>query len=176
MEVLGNDMDLAVGKVNDARLAPEPEQPRMDALRARSQLDLPASLTPTDLPTPQATSASQTAPVQNFHEGQAIAGVSAGGSALVSAGGQVSPSETKKRYKVQLAALKNREDAEKMWKRLKAKAPDLLAERRPAIEAKRWDHRVVYRLRLGNFDSLKAARLFCMRLRAYAIACTPDLL
>lgn len=76
-------------------------------------------------------------------------------------------------HMIQLAALGSEADARATWSRLSRQAGDLLSGRSPVIEHKVINGRNFYRLRLGGFDSLQAARAFCVRLHARSIACTP---
>ncbi|WP_367160344.1 SPOR domain-containing protein [Kozakia baliensis] len=76
-------------------------------------------------------------------------------------------------HMVQLAALGSEADAHNEWEKLSHQAPDLFSGRSPVFE--RTDHggHSFYRLRVGGFESNQAARAFCVRLHARAIACTP---
>ncbi|MXV44040.1 SPOR domain-containing protein [Saccharibacter sp. 17.LH.SD] len=76
-------------------------------------------------------------------------------------------------YQVQLAALDSEAQAAHAWKTFSAKAPDVLTGHQPHYQKIVRNGRMFVRLRVGGFHDLKAARLFCARLHAQSMACSP---
>lgn len=74
-------------------------------------------------------------------------------------------------FTVQLAALGSREQAEQAWRRLRARAPGLLASHTPAIVPGQVKGHTWYRLRLEGFQTRAAAVDLCERLKARHISC-----
>lgn len=73
---------------------------------------------------------------------------------------------------VQLAAVESEGAAQAEWQRLSHRMPELLRERRPAIQKAEVGGRPVYRLRLGGFADTAEATGFCVKVKARGGACT----
>jgi len=203
MQIMGDATDLDVSGQGEAHLAPEPEQPRPEALAARTAPE-----------TPPAAPAATQAPVDSGTDSAAQPQTSATPPAAspppapkeaapekVTEPAPPRPEELTPRpetkvvpkkeeakpapaptpaakndsggHMVQLAALGSDADARATWARLSKQASDLLSGREPVIEQKTINGHVFYRLRVGGFDSSQSARAFCVRLHARSIACTP---
>jgi cell division septation protein DedD len=75
-------------------------------------------------------------------------------------------------YQIQLVAVRNREQAEGMWKKLTSKHPDVFANLEPDIErADLGNKGVLYRLRAGPIDSEAKARSLCADLGRRKVDC-----
>lgn len=75
------------------------------------------------------------------------------------------------RVAVQLAAVASREEAMAEWERLKRRAPEFLANRRPQLVPLERDGKTFFRLRTDGFADQAAARGFCEQLRGRGVAC-----
>ena len=155
--------------VAGGRLAPEPEGPRLDALRAQvAQPPRPAAPPP-----PAATSAAPAAP----QPAPAAAAPAAPASAPAAAAPQPAaarpapaPGGT---IRVQLGALTSDEAARAEWDRLAARHADLLGAFRPqVVRFDREGQSTLFRLRTGGFADVAAARSFCEQMQARRVPCT----
>nr|WP_246503928.1 SPOR domain-containing protein [Plastoroseomonas arctica] len=133
-----------------ARLAPEAEGPRLDALR--QQVAPPPAPTPAPSTPPAAAAPSTPA---------------------TPAAARTPPPATTGRIQVQIGALPTEEAARTEWDRLARRAPELLGDRRPAVTRfEREGQPALFRLRTGLFADAEAARTFCESLRAKGGNCT----
>lgn len=145
-----------------ARLAPEPEAPRLDALRA--QVAQP--------PQPAAAPAPAPAPSGATPAPQAAAPAPAPAAAPASTpAGRVTPAPNGA-IRIQLGALTSEEAARGEWDRLARRHPDLLGAFRPqVVRFERDGQATLYRLRTGGFADVGSARDHCERLRAERVPC-----
>lgn len=137
-----------------ARLAPEAEGPRLDALR--QQVAPPPAAAPAPAATAPAATAAPAAPP-------------------VAAPAAVRPATPANagRIQVQIGALPNEESARAEWDRLARRAPELLGDRRPSVTRfERDGQSPLFRLRTGMFPDADAARTFCESLRSKGANCT----
>ena len=163
MQISGaNDDILSGGNSGDDKLAPPPEVPEPQALRAASATQAtsaPASVVaraPVVAPVPAPVVAAK--PVEAKPTTVAAApdhAVPAGKGALV-----------------QLAAVRSEADAKSEWDRLSKRMPDLLAQRHPAISKTDHDGQTLWRVRTGGFADVTQAKDFCDRVRAKGTGCT----
>lgn len=138
-----------------ARLAPEPETPALDALRAQV-----AQATPEPEPTPAPQQATAAAPRPAAPPAATPAPATA---PRPVPGGSV---------RVQLGALTSEEAARGEWDRLAARHPDLLGAFRPQIlRFDREGQASLFRLRIGGFRDVDAARAFCEQMRERRVPC-----
>lgn len=72
---------------------------------------------------------------------------------------------------VQLAAVATEAAVEPEWNRLRARLPDLLADRTLIASRGERDGQPFWRLRTGGFADLAAARAFCEQVRARGFTC-----
>lgn len=144
-----------------AQLAPEPELPRLDALRAQvaQPAPRPAAPAPAAAPAPQAE-----APAP-----QAAAPQEAAPPEAAPARPAPVPNGS---VRVQLGALTSEESARGEWDRLARRHPDLLGAFRPQVmRFEREGQATLYRLRTGGFADVAAAREFCEQARARNMPC-----
>lgn len=146
------------------RLAPEPEAPRLDALRA--QVAQPPR-TPAPAPAPAATPQGQPAGADAAAPPAPPAAVTPPAPAAA----RPAPAPNG-RVRVQLGALTSEEAARAEWDRLARRHPDLLGAFQPQVA--RFDREgqaTLYRLRTGGFADVAAARAFCEQARARQVPC-----
>jgi hypothetical protein len=161
-----------------ARLAPEPEAPRIDALRAQVAQPPPRPAgpgTPNEAApaaaAPGATPAARTAPgaappaaTQAAPSQPAAPAQTAAARPAPAPGGAI---------RVQLGALTSEEAARGEWDRLARRHADLLGAFRPqVVRFEREGQATLFRLRTGGFADVAAASGFCEQARARSIPCT----
>ena len=164
------------------KMAPAPETPAPQALRAQMQQSMsaapaaigaPAAAPPAAVPavgaapgasplpdTPTrplaiARAPASSAPIPTAPAQAALSAKSASGGALV-----------------QLAAVDSETAAQAEWQRLTKKMPDLLGDRRPTIQKAERDGKSIWRIRTGGFADIAEATGFCAKLRAKGGGCT----
>ena len=153
------------GGTDDAgKLAPPPEKPAPQALRAPPPPP-PAVAASAPVPAPVAAPAAPkpAAPVE--HRTAAVAAPApthATAPAAPATGGPL----------VQLAAVSSEDAAKSEWQRLGKRLPDLLAHRHPDISKIDRDGRTFWRVRTGGFSDAAQATVFCERVRAKGAGCT----
>jgi len=139
---------------SNARLAPEAEAPRLEALRQQVHPP-PAAPRPQQAAAPaqQAAPAAQAPAAQQQQQQQAAP--AANGRAMV-----------------QLGALSSEQAARGEYDRLARRMPDAFQGRRPTIAPTERDGQTLYRLRTGGFADRAAAATFCEQVRTQGGACT----
>lgn len=76
------------------------------------------------------------------------------------------------RVQVQLGSLPSEAAAQADWQRLQRRAPELLSNRRPTVQAlDREGQTTLYRLRTGGFADAATARAFCEEMKGRNIPC-----
>jgi cell division septation protein DedD len=142
-----------------ARLAPEPEAPRIDALRAQVAQPAPRPAAP---PMPESTA---TAPQAEAPAPPAPA------AAAPQPAARPAPAPNGS-VRVQLGALTSEDSARGEWDRLARRHADLLGAFRPQIvRFERDGQATLFRLRTGGFADAAAARDFCEQARGRQIPC-----
>jgi cell division septation protein DedD len=146
-----------------ARLAPEPEAPRLDALRAQVAQPPPEPIVlPQAAPAPAAPVARDGAPPTAAPAPAAQAPAPAARPAPAPGGA----------VRVQLGALTSEESARGEWDRLARRHGDLLGAFRPQVlRVEREGQATLFRLRTGGFADAAAAGAFCEQARARNIPC-----
>ncbi len=148
-----------------ASLAPEPEAPRIDALRAQMApppVEVAAPRTAAPPPTVTAAAAPQAAAPQSAPAQPAAATAPA-------ARPEPAPGGT---IRVQLGALTSDADARGEWDRLARRHADLLGAFRPqVVRFERDGQTTLYRLRTGGFADAASARAFCDQVRERNVPC-----
>lgn len=157
-----------------ARLAPEPEGPRIDALRA--QVAQPPAA---PAAAPQATPASPPAATASGARPGAPAPAQAPAATTAPAAQPASTPAARPApapggsVRVQLGALSTEEAARTEWDRLSRRHADLLGAFRPqVVRFEREGQAPLFRLRTGGFATADAARDFCEQVRARNVPCT----
>jgi hypothetical protein len=161
-----------------ARLAPEPEAPRIDALRAQVAQPAPRPAVPAPnaaapvAPAP-GTPASRTAPGTPAAAPAAPAGQPAAPAQTAAAPAARPAPAPGGTIRVQLGALTSEEAARGEWDRLARRHPDLLgAFRAQVVRFEREGQAPLFRLRTGGFADIAAANGFCEQARARGMPCT----
>jgi hypothetical protein len=169
----GNDMDVE-------KLAPPPETPDPQALKARlpapppsktavpaatspGSAHAPATATATAPSTPPAAPVQATKPAQPPPAPTPVASAEKPAPAAHSSG---------KGAAVQLAALSSEEAAKTEWQRLTKRMPDLFGARQPEFSHFEHDGKSFWRVRTGGFADSAQAVAFCGRVKAKGAGCT----
>lgn len=165
----------------DARLAPEPEAPSLEALRAQVAQPAPRAAAPEP---PAATAAPPTGAAPRVAATtQPPAAASRAGApatpAPVSAPAAEQPAAPTSftpaangRIRVQLGALTSEESARGEWDRLARAHADLLGAFRPqVVRFERDGQATLYRLRTGGFADAATAQAFCEQAKAKRMPC-----
>ncbi len=165
MQVAGANEDILSGGAESAtgRLAPPPEAPAPQALRAPPA---PAAAAPT--PAPAATSAPPSAAVAAAPPKPAVAAKPAEPVPEKRATAVPAGSGTL----VQLAAVRSEDAAKSEWERLSKRFPELLGSHHPAFSKIERDGRTLWRVRTGGFSDVPQATSFCEKVRAKGAACS----
>lgn len=155
---VANDLILS-GRLGDAagdKLAPAPETPDPQGLKAPPAPPAPVVAQPAPKIAVPAPSAAPLAPMARTEaKPAAVVHPPARPSAALARGAQV-----------QLAALPNRPAAEAAWHALARREAPLLAGRAPSFSEAEVNGRTWWRLRTGGFADEAQARAFCDKLRA----------
>lgn len=161
MQVAGANEDILSGgtESSSGKLAPPPEAPAPQALRAPPQASpmSPPAAAPAP-PAPPAVIAAPAKPVVTAKPAQEAEKRPA----AAPAGGAL----------VQLAAVRSEDAAKSEWERLSKRLPDLLGARHPAFSKVERDGRTLWRVRTGGFVDVPQATSFCEKVRAKGAACS----
>jgi hypothetical protein len=156
MQISGANDDALSGSGTsaDGKLAPPPETPAPQALRAP-----PPPVAASPAAAPPVVAAAPLKPVDT----KPVAAPDKRTAVAAPAG---------KNMLVQLAAVRSEADAKSEWERLSKRMPDLFAQRHPAISKTDHDGRTLWRVRTGGFADLSQAKDFCEHVRAKGTGCT----
>lgn len=150
------------GNDDTGKLAPPPEAPAPQALRAPPPpRPVAAASAPVPLPALAPAVPKPAAPTAE-HRTAAVAAPAPAHAAAPATGGPL----------VQLAAVSSEDAAKSEWQRLGKRLPDLLAHRHPDISKIDRDGRTFWRVRTGGFSDAAQATVFCERVRAKGAGCT----
>ena len=171
MQIAGANDDVLSGGGSgggtDGKLAPPPETPAPQALRAPPAPPVAAPAVPAAAALPAIVAApakpADTKPVPTQDKHVAAAAAPAGKEAIAPSG---------KDTLVQLAAVRSEADAKSTWERLTKRMPELLAQHHPAYSKVDHDGRTLWRIRTGGFTDVTQAKDFCGRVRAKGESCT----
>ncbi len=159
MTVVGANEQIMSGSADGASdMAPLPEKPDPQALRAQMQVSAASGAAPMAATPIAAPSSNMSPPLADAPAPR----VAAAPPARAATGGAM----------VQLAAVDSEAAAAAEWQRLQKKAPDLLADRRPVVQRAEHDGKPVWRIRTGGFADIAEATAFCARVRAKGAGCS----
>src|SRR5262249_25009493 len=146
MQVAGSEEDILSGgaESKDGKLAPPPEAPAPQALRAPPPQVTPA---PVAAPPVPAAVAAAPKPVVVAKPVPALAPAAEKHAATPASGNTL----------VQLTAVHSEDAANSEWQRLSKRLPDLLAQRKPAFSKTEHDGRTLWRVRTGGFSDVSQA-------------------
>lgn len=158
MQVAGAEEDILSGgtESKDGKLAPPPETPAPQALRAPPPATPPIAAAP--LPAPAAVAAAPKPVVA----AKPVAVPAVEKHAAASAAGNTL---------VQITAVHSEDAAKSEWQRLSKRLPDLLGQRKPAFSKTEHDGRTLWRVRTGGFSDVGQATSFCEKMRAKGVGC-----
>ena len=174
MQVIGANEDIMGGTraAGADAMAPAPEAPAPQALRAQMQPPAapagPAPAAPSSVPAPASVAAAPppapvaVAPAPPPTPAAVPAAKPAAAPAKSAGGGTM----------VQLAAFDNEQAAQAEWQRLVKRMPELLSDRRLAMEKAEKDGHPIWRVRTGGFSDMADATGFCQKVRAKGGACS----
>lgn len=161
MQVVGANVEMGSGTAGDGgTMAPPPEAPAPQALRA--QMQPPASPAPT--PVPAALTIPDPAPAAPTVAPEPAA-------APQTAAHPAPAARTSGGTLVQLAALGSQEAAQAMWRTLAKRMPDLLRNRQAVVQQAEKDGHTIWRLRTGGFGDVAEATGFCGKMKAKGVDC-----
>jgi hypothetical protein len=175
MQIAGANEDIMSGgsDTNGGKLAPPPEAPAPQALRAPPPAPRAVVAAPAAAPAARAIAAAPLAapaPAAAAAKPAAEKPVAAPDKRVAAAAPTASPAT--KGTLVQLAAVSSEDAAKTEWLRLEKRMPDLLGNRQPAISKTEHDGRELWRVRTGGFSDLSQATVFCERVRAKGTGCS----
>jgi len=158
MQVAGANEDILSGDTasTDGKLAPPPETPEPQALRAPPR----AAPAPVPAPAQPPVAVAPPAPPKPVAEKPTAAPEKHPAAPVVA-----------KSTLVQLAAVHSEEAAKSEWQRLTKRLPDL-ARHQPAFSKTDHDGHVLWRVRAGGFADTAQATSFCEKARAKGLGCS----
>lgn len=167
MQVVGAE-ELAGAGNSQVAMAPPPEVPAPQALRAKIKAETQSQAQPQAQPQPAAATqpaAMVSPPVRPPVPDYPTTAVKPASPAKP----QVAPAPG---AQVQLAAFGSERAAMTEWQLLSHRMPELLSARQPAVQRAERDGKVIFRLRTGGFADQAAATAFCQQVRLKGAGCS----
>jgi hypothetical protein len=177
MQIEGANDAILSGEAEDkGQLAPPPETPAPQALKAEEKAaaavapspPLPAS--PAAEP-PKPVAASEAKPVKVETKPGSLTEKPAAPKPAAMAGAKPAIRPTSSGVVVQLAALESEEAAKAEWRRLERRYGDMLEGKTPTFSRTEHAGKTFWRVRTGGFADTAQAVLFCQRIRAKGGGC-----
>ena len=164
LQVAGQNEDILAAESGPraGQLAPPPEVPAPQALRARQQAAAAQAAVP---PAPQGTPHPAVQPVSLPPASQAVPP----SAPLMATHPTLAPNG---RVQAQLAAVGSEDAAKAEWQRLAKRMPDLLSGRQPVLMKAEREGHTVWRVRTGGFGDQAAAAAFCAQVKAKGGGCS----
>ena len=194
LQVAGQDESILGGNGQgdgQAALAPAPEVPALQALKAQEREAAPASspvaAQPVSLSSAQSAEAPQASPpvalapppAPKVAEPEAVKpSLAMDAKPISTAAAKPAPTAravapvTGRGLQVQLAALASEQGAMTEWQRLAKKDPDLFGGRTPNVLRVEREGKVFWRLRTGGFADVAQATSFCARIKSRGAGCS----
>ncbi len=173
MQVAGENETILSGvtRGKDA-MAPPPEIPAPQALKAEADQQLAVKTAAAAAPDPVALTPPATLPDAAAEPVAPVTAAIAAPEQPVARPAMVKPAVAAlPGAAVQLAALGSEQAALVEWQRLAHKMPALLGDRHPAVLRADHDGKTYYRLRTGGFTDIAQATAFCEQVRAKGAGC-----
>ena len=163
MQIAGANNDILSGgnDTNDSKLAPAPEAPNPQALRAISPLAPPGA----------PPGASQVAPPVAAPAPLAVAPPKPKPVVPAAAPAPAHPAVHSK-ASIQLAALETEAAARAEWQTLQKRLPDVLAGHEPSISKTERAGKTYWRLRTAGFNDVAQAKAVCDKVRSKGASCS----